>query len=122
MYYLVPPLWYTGLMCFSDWNTLYRPNDRTPNVGELWSQPGLLWQKMEIKVKFMNRIPAWQNEDGDWINATDILPIANQWHACGPSVVPKFVKYDNGPSDIRVEFNGKVYMLCTRWNAHPQAL
>lgn len=109
MYNLLPSLWYTGLMCFTDWITLYPPDDHAPNVGELWAQPGLLWEKKEIKVKFMNDIPAWKNDEGKWINVTDILPIANQWHDCERSVVPKFVEYDNGPSDVRVEFNGKVH-------------
>ena len=62
----------------------------------------------KLKVRFLDRIPAWPNDRRGWIDEDQILKIANEWHECGRDVVPEFVPC--GPddsSDIRVKFIGK---------------
>ena len=70
-----------------------------------------LWCKKKLKVYFMNvdDMPnSWKDSDGDRITRKEILKVANEWHECNDSVVPKFVPCDKiHESDIRVEFIGK---------------
>ena len=77
-----------------------------------------LWPKgKRLQVKFCSQIPAWRKDDGsgNCISTDDILAVANEWHQCGVDarvdVVPEFVHYKQGKSDIRVEFSG----MCICW-------
>ena len=70
-----------------------------------------LWPQGEkLQVRFLSKIPGWRKEDGNFISTDDILAVANEWHQCGGvDVVPEFVPYKEGKSDIRVQFIG----MCT---------
>ena len=101
-------------MCLTDWMTLQDDDDE--EAAELWAADTLfLWNQKEINVHFTNKILAWRNEKGNFISPEEILSIANEWHQCGidagKDVVPMFINDDSKPSNIRIEFIGKVITL-----------
>ena len=127
-------MYITDMTCYTDWITLVEKGDG--RAAELWiiSNAGLWPQRKKLKVRFMNKIPAWRREDEQFISKDDILRIANEWYRCGVDikndVVPEFVPWHEGEtSDIRVEFIGKYVvqmlvlcmlkytMICRVWDS-----
>ena len=102
------------MMCLTDWMALQDDDDE--QAAELWAaDTSFLWNQKEINVRFMNKILAWRNEEGNFISTKEILSIANEWHECGidagKNVVPWFINDDSKPSSIRIEFIGKEITL-----------
>ena len=100
-------------MCYTDWMTLPCDEDmHNASFAEGHIEDrSHLWYKKELRVHFMNPddIPTWwKDSGGNHITKREVLKIANEWHKCDKSVVPKFVQWDamHG-SDIRVAFIGK---------------
>lgn len=58
----------------------------------------------------MNPVLAWKiegDQNEDRITTKYILEVANEWNACDPTVVPKFVNVNEmGQSNIRIFFKG----------------
>ena len=97
-------------MCYTDWITFFDSNDDDEGIAAAFIEDTKhLWPKKEIQVFFMDRMPPWENDKDGYISKEEILEIANEWHECGPDVVPKFVECTAKElSDIRVTFKGKL--------------
>lgn len=99
-------------MCYTDWITLFDDDDDERIAAAFIADTKHLWPKKEIQVFFMNKIPPWENDKDGYISKEEILEIANEWHECGPDVVPKFVECTTRElSNIRVMFIGKLQNL-----------
>ena len=99
------------LTCFTDWMQL-EDDVKDDIVPEMWVEEKKdLWPKgKKLLVRFLGQIPAWRKDAKSFISTNDILAVANEWHQCGGvDVVPEFVPYKEGTSDIRVQFIG----MCT---------
>ena len=80
------------------------------DVLSAWVPKNALWKgRKELRVKFLNIIPAEWTYGGSGMNVGNIMSWANEWHLRGGNTIPKFalVQEVNAPSDIRVLFNSK---------------
>ena len=67
-----------------------------------------------LYVEFMGTVPPeWKVGNGEQMNIKNILDWANVWNQKGDGKIPRFEEAKGRPSEIRIQFNGKIMSCAT---------